>query len=225
MNDHAKQVCVSEFDARKMPERYVAYLKNRDNLATMAVEGISVDIFPGVFPPATDTRLLACNLKPYIHKEGVRVLDIASGSGVLAMLAGLYGASGLAVDISATAVENSNHNFHKYDVSFVAMQSDVFDHMPLQKFETILATPPYLDGKVVDPLDYAIYGTSHFVDSLLENARNYLAVDGKMLVTYAKWGLIGKFEHKLVAHRWRFRVIGTKTSADGQRQYDLYEIW
>jgi release factor glutamine methyltransferase len=79
------------------------------------------------------------------------MLDTTSGSGVLAVLAAHYGASGIAVDISPVAVENMAHNFKQSGARFEAIKSDVYDEVPSQKFDLIIANPPYLDGEIVDP--------------------------------------------------------------------------
>lgn len=221
----SEEIGFEEQAARKVPKDYVAYLKRQTGTASAQIESVSADVFPGVFRPATDAFLLGAHLESYVGSRSIRMLDTTSGSGILAVLAGSYGASGVAVDISPVAVENMRHNFRQSGVSFDAILSDVFDNVPPQKFDLIIANPPYLDGEILDPLDYAMHGATHFMDELLYGAHEYLDADGKMLVTYARKGLIEEFERKLAEQDWHFRVIDSRTSSDGERPYDLYEVW
>ncbi|HSX16151.1 MAG TPA: hypothetical protein VLF40_05140, partial [Candidatus Saccharimonadales bacterium] len=124
-----------------------------------------------------------------------------------------------------TAVENSNHNFELKGIGFRALQSDAFKALTADAtFDLILATPPYLDGPIENPLDYAVHGTTHFLQEFLSGARAHLNASGKVLITYAEWGLLSQFEDLLAANKWSSKIIDSRASADGARVYRLYEL-
>ncbi|HSX15160.1 MAG TPA: hypothetical protein VLF40_00005, partial [Candidatus Saccharimonadales bacterium] len=98
-----------ETQSREIPTDYVAYLNQRTSPEDVQLEGVSVEIFPGVFRPATDAHLLAAHLGPYLRaseSKAPSVLDTTSGSGILSAIAAAHGATGIALDINPTAVEN-----------------------------------------------------------------------------------------------------------------------
>jgi hypothetical protein len=55
-----------EKQARKVPQHYVEFLKRKAGRTLVTIEGVSAEIFPGVFHPATDAFLLAAHLQHYI---------------------------------------------------------------------------------------------------------------------------------------------------------------
>src|SRR5438046_234161 len=94
--------------ARDNQAKFLVTLLKKDKPDFAIVQGVTVAVYPGVFPPATDTHLLAS----YIHvKNGDTFLDLTTGSGALAVVAGKQGATGFAVDINADAVRNARDNF------------------------------------------------------------------------------------------------------------------
>lgn len=187
------------------------------------IRGIELVVDPGVFPPTTDSRLLADYT---IMSVGESVLDLTTGCGTIAVIAGLQGASGIAVDINPKAVENAEKNFKRFRLPMIAMQSNLFSNVPREKFDLIVANGPYLEveGEIVDPLEYAFYGAHRFVTSLFHAAPDYLKDNGGLLVPFAEWGELEFFEDTTRACHFSFKVLGKRTSDDGQRTYRLYEL-
>ncbi|HEY4510034.1 MAG TPA: methyltransferase [Candidatus Paceibacterota bacterium] len=187
------------------------------------IKGIELVVDPGVFPPTTDSRLLADYI---VVSAGENVLDLTTGCGTISVIAGLQGASGIAVDINPKAVENADKNFKRFRLPMVAMQSDLFSNVPREEFDLIVANGPYLEfeGEIGDPLEYAFYGAHRFVTSLFSAAPDYLKDNGRLLVPFAEWGELKFFEDTAKACRFSFKVLGKRTSDDGQRIYRLYEL-
>jgi release factor glutamine methyltransferase len=104
-------------------------------------------VFPGVLPPPSDTRLLAATFREHGLARGARVLDVFTGSGALAVEAALAGAAQVtAVDISRRAVLNARLNARINRVAIDVRRGDLFAPLGGQRFDLILANPPYLPG-------------------------------------------------------------------------------
>lgn len=82
---------------------------------TVLLEGHEFIVLPGVFPPRFDSSLLINSLN---ISKGAEILDVGSGSGVLAVYACMAGASRcVALDINADAVRNTQANAQKHGFS------------------------------------------------------------------------------------------------------------
>jgi len=80
---------------------------------------------------------------------GARVLDLCTGSGVLAIAAAMDGATEVtAVDISRRAVLAVRLNARLNGVSVEARRGDLFGPLGDRRFDLIMSNPPYLPGDI-----------------------------------------------------------------------------
>jgi release factor glutamine methyltransferase len=100
---------------------------------------------PGVFRPRSDSWMLASQLQREPVLDGACVLDVCTGSGVLAIAAGNRGARSVtAVDVSARAVLAARINARLNGVRLRAIKGNLFSPVQGQRFDLILSNPPYL---------------------------------------------------------------------------------
>lgn len=206
--------------ARAHQIQFLEELKSRREPYIVTVQGVDIVVNPNVFPPVTDSQLLAAYIK---IKPGDSILDLTTGSGVFAVLAGLQGATGIAVDLHPDAVKNANDNFRRFGVDIEAIQSDLFQEVPKEEFDWIFANGPYAEGEVTHPLQLAFYGARSFQEKVFSQAPNYLKPEGKILITFAEWGDVEQFERLAGKNGFNFKVIDKKSSGN-QRVYRLYEM-
>lgn len=99
---------------------------------------------PGVFYPRSDSLMLAERAAGRIS-PGERVLDVFTGSGVLAISAGLAGAGEVwAIDVSRRAAACAALNGRLNGVRVQARVGDMFGPVAGERFDAILANPPYV---------------------------------------------------------------------------------
>lgn len=102
---------------------------------------------PGVFQPRSDARLLAGALRERDLALGARVLEPFAGSGAIAIAAAQAGAREVtAVDVSRRAVLATRINARLNGVRVRALRGDLFAPVASERFDLILANPPYLPG-------------------------------------------------------------------------------
>ncbi|MGA8115426.1 MAG: HemK2/MTQ2 family protein methyltransferase [Actinocatenispora sp.] len=100
---------------------------------------------PGVYAPQRDTVLLARALLSESLPSNAHVLDIGTGTGVLALLAAQHGADRVtAVDASGRAVLTARINARLRGLSVDVRHGDLFTAVPDGRFHLILANPPYV---------------------------------------------------------------------------------
>jgi release factor glutamine methyltransferase len=102
---------------------------------------------PGVFRPRPDSWMLARALRAERLPAGARVLDVCTGSGLLAVTAALGGAQATAVDLSRRAVLCAELNARLNGVRVRALRGDLFAPVRGERFDAIVSNPPYLPAE------------------------------------------------------------------------------
>lgn len=99
---------------------------------------------PGVYAPQSDTRLLLRALDREAIGPGTEVLDVCTGSGVLAVTAARRGARVTAVDVSARAVATARLNALLNRRRVRVRRRDLAAAMGERAYDLILCNPPYV---------------------------------------------------------------------------------
>ncbi|CAA9474286.1 MAG: putative methyltransferase [uncultured Solirubrobacteraceae bacterium] len=148
---------------------------------------------PGVFAPISDSHMLADVLRQETLRPGSRVLDLCTGSGLLALTAAHRGVRDVtAVDVSRRSVLTVRLNARLNGVRVRALRGSLFEPVPGEAFDVITCNPPYVpaetdelprrgpqrawdagrDGRVV-------------LDRLLAEAPAHLRPGGRLLITHS----------------------------------------
>lgn len=100
---------------------------------------------PGVFQPHSDARLLAAAMRERGLAVGARVLELFTGSGAVAIAAAREGAREVTVlDVSRRALASAWINARCNGVRVRARHGDLFAPVARERFDLILANPPYV---------------------------------------------------------------------------------
>ena len=125
-------------------------------------------------------------------KNEIRILDMCTGSGAIAVSLAKYVEKTLiyASDISENALKIAEENAIRNSVNVVFFKSDVFKNILLDfKFDIIVSNPPYIETKVIPELskevrlepELALDGGEDglkFYREIIKNAKDYLTEDG-----------------------------------------------
>jgi release factor glutamine methyltransferase len=138
-----------------------------------------------VYAPSDDTFLLADHL---LINSGDRVLEIGTGTGLVAMNASVKAAQVIATDINPHAVECAKKNIQRNDIhNLQVINGDLFQPVQGEKFDLILFNTPYLpsdeDDVVGDDLDAAWDGGPdgrRVIDLFLNEVKDYLNDGGRV---------------------------------------------
>jgi release factor glutamine methyltransferase len=146
---------------------------------------------PGVFRPRPDSWMLARALAAEGLAPGARVLDVCTGSGVLAITAAQRGAHATAVDVSRRAVLCARFNARLNGVRVRAVRGDLVEAVGDERFDAIVSNPPYLPGdpELPNAGPQRAWEGGHngraLLDRLCEQARRHLAPGGVLLVVHS----------------------------------------
>lgn len=122
----------------------------------------------------------------------MRVLDMCTGSGVVAVSAGQSGASVVAIDISRRAVLTTRLNAVLNGVRVDARRGDLFVPVAGERFDLIASNPPYLPG---DEAETPVRGLARawagghngrtVIDRLIAAAPAHLRPGGALLIIHS----------------------------------------
>jgi release factor glutamine methyltransferase len=99
---------------------------------------------PGVYVPQGDTRLLLEALRGTTVPRDARMLDVCTGTGVVALAGARMGAAEVhAVDLSARAAMAARLNARMRGLRVTVHRGDFLDH-PSGRFDVVTANPPYV---------------------------------------------------------------------------------
>ncbi|MCH6163111.1 methyltransferase [Streptomyces marispadix] len=103
---------------------------------------------PGVYVPQGDTRLLLEALRGTTVPRDARMLDVCTGTGVVALAGARMGAAEVhAVDLSARAAMAARLNARMRGLRVTVHRGDFLDH-PSGRFDLVTANPPYVPSPV-----------------------------------------------------------------------------
>ena len=138
-----------------------------------------INTHENAYVPAEDSYLLAENLEV---ENGKSVLEIGTGSGIVAMYASKLTDKVTATDINFDAIQLAESNFKANNIDNVELLfGNLFEPVKDRKFDVILFNTPYLpteEGEVIeDNLNYAFDGGLNgrkVIDLFLNEVKNHL---------------------------------------------------
>ena len=147
---------------------------------------------PGVFQPHSDSIMLARWIEREPLARGSTVLDVCTGSGLLALVAARKGSRVVAIDVSRRAVLAARINATLNGVTVRSLRGDLFAPVMGERFDLIVSNPPYLPGRS-DALPQ--HGAARaweggatgrlLLDRICASAHEYLKPGGALLLTHS----------------------------------------
>jgi ribosomal protein L3 glutamine methyltransferase len=186
---------IVELVVRRVRERVpVPYLTN-----TAYFAGLTFFVDERVLVPRSPfAELIENDFKPWLYNKSVqRILDLCTGSACIAIACGYAfpDAEVDAVDISTGALDVAQINIERHGMldQVFPIQSDGFDALAGQKYDLIVANPPYVDANDMASLPNEFehepeLGLASGTDGLsltrrlLAQAADFLSDDGMMFV-------------------------------------------
>ena len=146
-----------------------------------------------VLIPRPETELLVEQVVSYVGERPVKVLDMCTGSGCIAISVDkmCHNASVTAVDISDKALQVAKENNIRNQSHVTFVESNLFENVR-EKYDIIISNPPYIPTGDIDTLmeevkDYephlALDGSSDglkFYREICNQLQNYLNQHGKI---------------------------------------------
>lgn len=167
----------------------------------MKFNGIKLVSHPEVYEPDEDSFLLAENL---LVKKGDSVLDMGTGSGILAIVAAKMGGNVIGADINPYAIETAKKNALINSVKIEFRVSDLFQNIP-EKFDLIIFNFPYLPVDDKSIIGKSWSANTGVIENFFNSASEHLTEKGRIEIL-----LSSLTEIELEKYNFRFRKIASK---------------
>ena len=153
-----------------------------------------------IYGPREDSLLLAKYVKKYANG---RVLDMGTGSGILAEAALEKTNDVLAVDINEEAVE------YVKSKGINSIKSDLFSNVK-GKFDLIAFNPPYLPRDYDEDEEISLMATGgdkghEIIERFLISAKNHLDKNGIILIVFST--LTGDIESLIKKYGYKYELL------------------
>lgn len=174
-----------------------------------------------IYKPQEDTNLILKFIKKYASGQ---VLDMGTGSGILAREALKYTQKVTAVDVNPEAIDYAKANSDKI-IEFKI--SNLFQNIK-QRYNLIIFNPPYLpEDKLEDTASRQITtGGKHgyeVIETFLEQANEYLEDNGKILLVFSSLTNKDYVDEIINKCLFQFKLIETEILPMFEQLY-LYQI-
>ncbi len=182
------------------------------------VAGLRLYILRGVFDPRihfTSALLAEYLSRPGVVRPGSSVLDLGTGSGVLAIAAARSGAGRvIATDVDPQAVLCARQNTYLYALGghVHVRQGDLFAPVRGEHFNLIVCNPPYFRGTPTTDAERAYYAGEEYqwLDRFAGEARLHVTHGGRVLVVLGDAADLRTILRHLSAPGWRIRQVARR---------------
>lgn len=152
-----------------------------------------------IYEPAEDSYLIKKYIKYYSRNK--KVLDVGTGSGILAKEALKYTKEVTASDINKECIGN---------IKFI--HSDLFKNIK-RKYDLIIFNPPYLPKDEREDEKSALATTGgikgyEILERFLNNLRPHLNKDGKALILFSSLTNKKKIDSIIKKNKLNFKLLG-----------------
>ncbi|WP_433604564.1 HemK2/MTQ2 family protein methyltransferase [Prescottella agglutinans] len=145
---------------------------------------------PGVYPPQSDSFLLAGALGCEPMNAHTRVADVGAGTGLLSVSAGLAGADSVtAVDIDRRSLLNTRLNAVLNGVRVQVVRGNLLQPLRGKLFDVVVSNPPYVPSADDDQRGRGLarcWDAGHdgraYLDRICRDAPDVLASGGVLLL-------------------------------------------
>ncbi len=182
---------------------------------------INARVLPGVFHPRFfySTRFLLDFLE-FVNFSKKKVLELGAGSGLISVYAAAEGAQVTATDINPAALQNialnvKNHSKQLEEAggSVAIMPSDVFNHLPLQKFDILIVNPPVYQGEPKNDEQHAWYSgeSFEFFQKLFKRCGEYMYDISDMFVILSDDCDLIAINNIASENGWQMKAVSSKS--------------
>jgi release factor glutamine methyltransferase len=179
-------------------QQFIEEIKNQTS-EIIDIDGVKIKTCKNVFPPRSNFSESSEKLhEVFGGLEGLRVLDLGTGTGIQAIQAIRYGAqSVIAVDINPAAIACAKENAILNNVAdkIQVKESDLFSSLSGEKFDLIIANLPVVDFPLKGTAESALYDPEYKLHKrFFKEAGNYLNLRGIIIMTHINFKGEGDFE-------------------------------
>jgi len=172
-------------------------------------------VYPNTFWPFMDSEPLVSKLRV---KPGQSVLDVGTGSGVIAVFACYQGAARvLALDVNPAAVKSARRNAREHGFADVmeVRRSNLFAKVGDEQFDVITANLPFRNKPAPDVVARSQWDTGFQTNiSFFEQVRRHLKPGGRIYFAHSNFGAPDEVRRLAKAAGFSVRLLARSPEGD-----------
>ncbi len=223
---------ISRNDMYNRIDTFLCHIQNNQSVREVILWDKQFIQYPNVFPidKFDDTKFFSEAIKIQRNED---FLEIGVGAGVTAIIAALYGANVVGVDINEDAIANSKANaiLHNVENSTEFFVSDIFSNVFNKQFDTIFWNVPFCYSEIneLNILEKSVFDFQYkSLENFICNSSAFLKPNGRLLIGFSNiWGLTDKFFKILFDYGYTdFGIVKQKMVEWDSIEFDLtlYEV-
>jgi len=193
-----------------------------EKITTFKVKGIEIKLIKDrkIYMPSAATRLIAENLQEI---DGLRVLDLGTGSGVLAILASKLGAGNVvATDVSDRAIKIAKRNAEINGVEIDFRVGDLFNPVRGELFDLIICNPPMTPSPIqLRRFTWGGIDGRLILDKVIDEAPSHLRRNGRLILPVISLVGIGRTYQALLGRGFIPKILGYRVHPFGKTLHRL----
>ena len=186
-------------------------VKSHKDPYEVEVEGIKIQVLPNVFSPRyfTDSIWFAKEVSEIVGQNSL--LEVGTGTGIIALFCARNGAKVVAVDVNPDAVKNAQLNFQTHNLDGSVRRGDVYEPIKEdEKFDFIFWNHPFNNWseEVDDILLRAGFDTNYAsLRKYVVGARNYLSSKGRLLLGTGSFADIDEIQKIAEENKYNLNLL------------------
>lgn len=204
--------------------REIAEMSARTESFLTEVAGLEITALPKVYPGGLDSVLTSEVLGDVAGKS---VLDLCTGTGIIALKAAMAGASKVvATDLNPEAVKNAQLNADNFHFSQIDVrEGSLFEPVKGETFDVITINPPYTGKKPQNKTEICFWDEDNKTTrEFFEKFRQFLKPNGRAYLAWADFSPLELLQDLALQNNVELEVVKSQKTKSGLATFLVYQL-
>ncbi len=213
----------AQYHIDKQAEEITA-MGNRTEPFEHTIAGINLTVLPNVYPGGLDSELVC---KVMQINNGDSVLDLCTGTGVVALKAASLGANKVVgVDLNPNAVKNGKLNQERLGLKNLEfLEGSLFEPVKGSKFDVIAINPPYTNKKPANKTEICFWDEDNqTTKDFFKEFKDYLKPGGRVYFAWADFSSTELIEDLAKDNGVTLKLLDSSKTPSGLATFLVFQI-
>lgn len=202
----------------------IAEMSARTEPFETTLAGVDITVYPHVYPGGIDSELTS---KAVGDVAGKSVLDLCTGTGIVAVKAAMAGAEKVvAVDLNPEAVKNTKFNVDKLGLKQVeVLEGSLFEPVDGATFDVIAINPPYTGKKPANKTEICFWDeNNNTTRQFFSEYKSHLNPEGRAYLAWADFSSLELIEGLARDNNVSLKLVESKSTGSGLATFLVYQL-